>query len=131
MRFSFLGCMQNGERKVRVFEGFAGYGGASFGLKRAGISHEVIGFSEIDKWANKIFRLNHPNIPDLGDITLIDQTIMPDFDLFTGGFLANHSALLALAMERMTHEGLCSMIYCGFAATKNPATSFSKMSKGF
>jgi DNA (cytosine-5)-methyltransferase 1 len=86
MRFSFLGCMQNGERKVRVFEGFAGYGGASFGLKRAGISHEVIGFSEIDEWANKIFRLNHPSIPDLGDITLIDETIMPDFDLFTGGF---------------------------------------------
>ena len=28
-------------KPIRVFEGFAGYGGASFGLQRAGIPHEV------------------------------------------------------------------------------------------
>jgi DNA (cytosine-5)-methyltransferase 1 len=86
MRISFLRCEQNREQMIRVFEGFAGYGGASFGLKRAGISHSVVGFSEIDTWANEIFRLNHPHIQDFGDITLIDETSMPDFDLFTGGF---------------------------------------------
>ena len=30
---------------IRVFEGFAGYGGATFGLRRAIINHIVIGFS--------------------------------------------------------------------------------------
>ena len=27
---------------IRVFEGFAGYGGATFGLRRAKINHKVI-----------------------------------------------------------------------------------------
>ena len=45
-------------KKIRVFEAFAGYGGASFGLKKAGIPHEVVGFSEWDKWAIQLFQKN-------------------------------------------------------------------------
>jgi len=74
------------KEKIRVFESFAGYGGASFGLKKAGISHEVIGYSEIDKNAIELFEYNFPNIKNFGDITLIDEKELPDFDLFTGGF---------------------------------------------
>ena len=33
-------------KALRVFEGFAGYGGATFGLRRSGIKHEVVGYSE-------------------------------------------------------------------------------------
>lgn len=73
-------------KKIKVFETFAGYGGASFGLKKAKIPHEVIGFSEFDKHAEEIFMLNHPNIRNYGDITKIDVNELPDFDLFTGGF---------------------------------------------
>ena len=72
--------------KIRVFETFAGYGGASFGLKRAGIPHEVIGYSENDKWASSIFELNHPGISAFGDITNVNETLIPDFDMLTGGF---------------------------------------------
>ena len=43
---------------IKVFEAFAGYGGASFGLKKAKIDHEVIGFSENDKDAVELFQLN-------------------------------------------------------------------------
>lgn len=71
---------------MRVFEAFAGYGGASFGLKKSGLEHEVIGFSEVDKFASEIFELNHPGIPNFGDITCINPEDLPDFDLFTGGF---------------------------------------------
>lgn len=71
---------------IRVFEAFAGYGGASFGLKRANIPHEIIGYSENDKFASEIFDLNHPNIIPFGDITQINTNDIPDFDLFTGGF---------------------------------------------
>ncbi len=73
-------------KKLRVFEGFAGYGGASFGLKKSGIDHEVIGCSEFDKFASSIFELNHPGIRNFGDIKQIDPRELPDFDLFTGGF---------------------------------------------
>ena len=73
---------------IRVFEGFAGYGGASFGLRRSGLKHKVIGFSEFDKDAIELYEYNFPNIPNYGDITQIDPTDsqFPDFDLFTGGF---------------------------------------------
>lgn len=73
-------------KKVRVFEAFAGYGGASFGLKKAKIPHEVIGFSEIDKFAIELYSRNFPNVKSYGDITEINPNEIPDFDLFTGGF---------------------------------------------
>ena len=43
---------------IKLFEMFAGYGGASFALKKARIEHEVVGYSEIDKYAIpvKIFK---------------------------------------------------------------------------
>lgn len=72
--------------KIRVFEGFAGYGGASFGLKRSGLNYEVVGMSEFDKFASQLLAQNFPGIKNWGDITQIDPKELPDFDLFTGGF---------------------------------------------
>lgn len=71
---------------IRMFEAFAGYGGASFALKRANIPYEVAGFSEIDKFAIQIYQANHKDVQCFGDITQIDPNTIPDFDLFTGGF---------------------------------------------
>ena len=73
---------------INVFEGFAGYGGASFGLRRSGIHHNIVGFSELDKDAIELYEYNFPNVPNYGDITKIDpkDPAFPDFDLFTGGF---------------------------------------------
>ena len=73
-------------RKIKIFEAFAGYGGASFGLKRANIPFSTIGFSEIDQDAIDLYSYNFPNIRNFGDIQKIDETKLPDFDLFTGGF---------------------------------------------
>ena len=78
--------MKKTDLKLKIFEAFAGYGGASFGLKKSKISHEVIGFSEFDKYASAIFELNHPGIKNYGDITQIDPSELPDFNMFTGGF---------------------------------------------
>jgi len=36
---------------MKIFEMFAGYGGASFALKKVGIDFECVGYSEIDKYA--------------------------------------------------------------------------------
>lgn len=73
-------------KKIKVFEAFAGYGGASFSLKRAKIAHQVIGFSEIDKFAISLYNKNFPNVKNYGDITEIIPEDLPDFELFTGGF---------------------------------------------
>ncbi len=74
------------KNKIKIFEGFAGYGGASFGFKKSGIPFEVIGYSENDKYASEIFEINHPGIKNYGDITKINPEELPDFDMFTGGF---------------------------------------------
>lgn len=83
-----MGIIENLKTKtpIRVFEAFAGYGGASFGLQKAAIPYEVIGYSEIDKDAIELYEFNFPNIRNFGDITGIDESRLPDFDLFTGGF---------------------------------------------
>lgn len=71
---------------IRIFEGFAGYGGASFAFKKAGIQFKTLAYSEIDKYASQIFDCNHPDIPNYGDIAKIEPDQLPDFDMFTGGF---------------------------------------------
>lgn len=75
---------------LRVFEGFAGYGGASFALrrlKRKGfLDYKTIGFSEIDPKAIVFYKTNFPRVKSFGDITKIDVEKMPHFNLFTGGF---------------------------------------------
>lgn len=71
---------------IKVFEMFAGYGGASFGLKRIGIPFECVGYSEIDKTAIKCYDINHKGIKNYGDATKINPDELPDFDLLTAGF---------------------------------------------
>ena len=83
----------NSKKPIRVFEGFAGYGGVSFGLQRAGIPHEVVGYSEFDKFAAALYDANHRDangnpIKNWWDITKINPEELPDFDLFTGGPLS-------------------------------------------
>jgi DNA (cytosine-5)-methyltransferase 1 len=95
----------NKKNKLRVFEAFAGYGGASFGLKKAKINHEIIGYSEFDKYASEIFELNHSNVKALGDITLINTEELPDFDLFTGGFPCQPFSSAGLGMGEMDIRG--------------------------
>ena len=76
--------------KLRMFEGFAGYGGASFALrrlKRSGfLDYKTIGFSETDKKAIEIYETNFPGVKNYGDITKIKVSKLPKFNLFTGGF---------------------------------------------
>lgn len=70
---------------MKILELFSGYGTASFALKRLGIPYEIIGYSDIDKYANQCFQMNHGG-KELGDVKLINPLELPDFDLLTGGF---------------------------------------------
>ena len=71
---------------IRLFEMFAGYGGASFALKKAGVPFKGVGYSEIKKAAIKCYEINHSGVPNYGDCTLIEPDKLPDFDLLCGGF---------------------------------------------
>ena len=71
---------------IKLFEMFAGVGGASFALKRHNIPFKCVGYSEIDKYAIQCYNQNHPNIRNFGDCTKINPQDIPDFDLLTAGF---------------------------------------------
>lgn len=71
---------------LKVFEAFAGVGTQRMALRNIGIEHEVVGISEIDKYAYQSYQAIHGETPNFGDITKINPLELPDFDLFTYSF---------------------------------------------
>lgn len=74
--------------KIRVFEAFAGYGSQSLALERLkrdfpNFDYEVVGISEIDKYAIDAYNALHSGVTNYGDISKINWDDVPDFDLFT------------------------------------------------
>lgn len=65
-----------------------GFGAFEKALDRLKIPYELVGFSEIDKFAVKSYCAIH-NISEsknYGDITKIDADSLPDFDMLSWGF---------------------------------------------
>lgn len=73
-------------KKLRVFEAFAGVGSQRMALRNLGIEHEVVGISEIDKYALKSYKAIHGDCPNYGDISKLSVDELPDMDLFTYSF---------------------------------------------
>lgn len=94
---------------MKYFDAFSGYGGFSLGIKKAyelselGIESKsstnsegkspqyrerplCVGFSEVDKYAVQVYSKHFPTHKPYGDITKINASKLPDFDLFVGGF---------------------------------------------
>jgi DNA (cytosine-5)-methyltransferase 1 len=97
---------------MKYLDLFAGYGGFSLGIQQAyednrgflqgkaaeGIREDsadiksgqvrpaCIGFSEIDKYATQVYKHKFPTHKEYGDITKLDPTTLPEFDLLCGGF---------------------------------------------
>ena len=107
---------ENNKHKLRVFEAFAGYGGASFGLARAGIDFEVVGYSEFDKFASELYDANHKDkngnpIKNWGDITKINPNELPDFDIFTGGFPCQPFSTVGMQQGEKDVYGRGTLLY--------------------
>jgi DNA (cytosine-5)-methyltransferase 1 len=67
---------------------FSGIGGFSLGLKQAGVEPDWIGFSDIDKYSNKLFKRRFKDAEELGSITGVSYESLKGqrIDLLTGGF---------------------------------------------
>jgi len=73
---------------LKLFSLFSGIGAFEKALTRLKIPYELVGFSEIDKFAIQSYWAIH-NISEnknYGDITKIDISKLPDFDMLTWGF---------------------------------------------
>lgn len=74
---------------MKVLSLFTGIGAPEKALTNMGIDFELVGFSEIDKYAPKSYCAIHgvDESLNLGDITKIDESKLPnDIDLITYGF---------------------------------------------
>lgn len=70
---------------IKFMDFCAGIGGGRLGLTKNGF--ECIGFSEIDKIAEKTYRTFFGDEEkNWGDLTQIDTTELPNFDIMIGGF---------------------------------------------
>ena len=74
--------------KLKVFTAFSGYDSQCMALDRLGIDYELVGWSEIDKYAIMAHNAVYPqwNERNFGDISKIDWGNVPNFDLFTYSF---------------------------------------------
>jgi DNA (cytosine-5)-methyltransferase 1 len=73
--------------RIRLLDLFSGIGGFSLAAKRVyGDKLEIVGYSEIDKYAIKIYEKHFLGIKNYGDIRTIREGEIPDFDLCTFGF---------------------------------------------
>ena len=71
-------------KKIKVIELFAGVGSQAMALRNIGIDYEVIGISEIDKFAIKSYEAIHGEVHNFGDISKIEK--LPYCDLLTYSF---------------------------------------------
>ena len=73
---------------LKVFTAFSGYDSQCMALDRLGVDYELVGWSEIDKYAIIAHDAVYPQWKDrnFGDICKIDWDYVPDFDLFTYSF---------------------------------------------
>ena len=66
---------------------FSGIGGFSLAAQWVwGDDLEIIGFCEIEKYAQRVLQKNFPGVPIYEDITKLDGKDFKDVDLITGGF---------------------------------------------
>lgn len=70
---------------IRVFTAFSGYDSQCMALDRVGIDYDLVGWSEIDRYAVAAHNAVYPQYAgrNFGDISKIDWAQVPDFDLFT------------------------------------------------
>lgn len=73
---------------IKYFSMFSGIGGFEYGISQSkrGDEFECIGYSEIDQYAESIYKRHYPNHINYGDATKIKTEELPDFELLVGGF---------------------------------------------
>lgn len=88
---------------MKYFSTFTGIGGFECALYKRFPEAECVGFSEVDKFAIGSYLKNFPDheFNNYGDISLIDFSKLPDFDLLVGG-----SPCTDLSIAKGNREGL-------------------------
>jgi len=107
---------------IRVVELFSGIGAPRMALMLAGIEHEVVAISEINKHAVASYNAIYGDTVNLGDISKVD--VLPDCDLLTYGFPCQDISLAGkrAGMGQGTRSGLVWEVLRLLRSAKNRPT---------
>ena len=108
---------------------FAGYGGAEFALQKAGIDFEVVGYSEIDKYAIQCYEQNHKG-KNYGDCVKINPNELSDFDLLCGGFPCQSFSVAGKGLGELDTRGTLFYEIIRIAEVKKPRYMLLENVKG-
>ena len=100
-------------KKLKVLSLFSGIGAFEKALEREKIPHEVVAYCEIDKYASKSYSTIH-NIPEslnLGDISKVDTSDIPECDLVTYGFPCQDISVAGLQKGIKAGETRSGLLY--------------------
>ena len=112
---------------LRLFSLFTGIGAFEKALERLKIPYELVGFSEIDRFAVKSYCAIHNVSEDknYGDVSKIDISKLPDFDIMTWGFPCQDISIAGKMQgikEGKTRSGL---YYEGYRILKEKLPKYS------
>ena len=111
---------------LKLLSLFTGIGAFEKALERLNIDYELVGFSEIDKYAIKSYCTIH-NVPEnknLGDVTKIETDKIPDFDLMSWGFPCQDISI-AGRMEGIKEGTRSGLYYEGYKILKEKMPKYS------
>ena len=114
---------------IKLLSLFTGIGAFEKALERLNAEYELVGFSEIDKYAIKSYCAIHNVTEDknYGDISKIDEKSLPDFDIMTWGFPCQDISIagkLKGIKEGKTRSGL---YYEGYRILKTKKPKISRL----
>lgn len=111
---------------LKLLSLFTGIGAFEKALENLGINYELVGFSEIDKFAIKSYCTIHnlPEYKNLGDVTKIRTDKMPEFDIMTWGFPCQDISI-AGKMEGIKEGTRSGLYYEGYKILKAKRPKYS------
>ena len=112
---------------LKLLSLFTGIGAFEKALERLNIDYELVGFSEIDKYAITSYCAIHnvPETKNLGDVSKIEIDKIPDFDIMTWGFPCQDISIAGRMegiQEGKTRSGL---YYEGYNILKSKMPKYS------
>ena len=108
---------------------FSGIGAFESAMRNLNIPYNLVGFSEIDKYAVKSYCAIHsvPESQNLGDITKIDETTLPYVDFVTYGFPCQDISLAGKQQGLFNNDGSLTRSGLFFDALRLIATTKPKV----
>ena len=112
---------------LKLFSLFSGIGAFEKALERLKIEYELVGFSEIDKFAIKSYCAIHNVSEDknFGDITKIDVSELPEFDILTWGFPCQDISIAGKMKGIKEGETRSGLYYEGYRILKEKRPKYS------